>query len=872
MKLPTINRLAAAAGLVALGAVLAQAQTPTASEPSRHERRAAEKGEAVYDDLGYKAAVPLLEGEGRLSPKRMARLANAYRLNHDTRNAELWYGQVVAAGQAEPEHLLYYAQALQSNGKLDESARYYQAYEEARGREDARGRRGVRALRDGVAHADVRLRNERAANTDHLDFSPTYYRDGVVFVTTRKQRGLRHRLRDLWTDDNFMSLAYAEADPATGELSAAREFAPELNTKYHEGPLCFADDGRRVYFTRNTYNKGHRRDSREGVMRLNLYVSDVDADGAWGAPRELPVNTDDYEEAHPAVSADGRYLYFASDRPGGYGGMDLYVSRFAGGTWGMPDNLGPAVNTAGNEAFPVLHANGKLYFASDGLGGLGGLDIFAADVRAVRGEGDVSVGAPVNIGAPFNSAKDDFGFVANDDLTRGYLTSARGGADRDDIYSFVAPQTATRRERHVICVYEQPDESRRLAGAVVTVREVRDGEDAFSPTDRDMIVKLRRAPNTDEYTLTFAEQRAQLAAAADATQRLKTGTDGTVSFEAEAGVRYDVEVSYPGFEAEGFEFTPGQTAGAAPERCVGLRPATQLDRPTVGLTGVTRNGRYDNVLAGVELTLVDLCTGEEQTTRSGPDGSFAFGCVPCGCEFVIRGEKHYFAAAETVASTLGDDCAATPCTQGGRVAVSLAMMPEAPGGGGAPAPPVAALPAAPSTPPHNDRVAMHRRPRASYELGGGVLEAGAVIELKNIYYDFDESYIRDDARDDLDQVVALMEAYPGMLIELGSHTDARASAAYNRGLSQRRAEEAREYLVRRGVDGRRVEARGFGESQLRNHCADFVTTCSEFEHQVNRRTEVKIVSMGHADVEVRYVSEGPEKVDAADPSRVFVWK
>ena len=854
-------------GLVAVAPVLAKAQAPQRTEPARTTRATVERADDLYNDLGYKASAPLMEAEGELSPKRMVQLATSYRLNHDTRKAELWYGQAIAAGAEEPELLLYYAQALQSNGSDVEASRYFRAYERAVGTDDPRGRRGAAAIANGVQRADVEIRNERAANTDHLDFSPTYFRDGVVFVTTRKQRGLRHRLRDLWINDNFMSLAYAAADPATGELGEATEFAPELNTKYHEGPLCFSADGDRVYFTRNTYNKRQRRDSREGVMRLNLYESTLDHEGHWGEPRELPVNTDDYEEAHPAVSADGKLLFFASDRPGGYGGMDLYVSRFAGGVWGMPDNLGPAVNTAGNEAFPVLHANGKLYFASDGLGGLGGMDIFASDVRGVRGDGgEVSVGAPVNIGAPFNSPKDDFGFVANADLTEGYFTSARGGhRQQDDIYSFrrTAP-AAVQPQRQVICVYEQPDETRRLEGAVVTVRPVGAEEDAFSPTDRDMIVRLRRAPDTDEYTMTFAEQRAQLNAARAEAKRLKTGPDGTVAFDAEPGVRYNVEVSYPGFDAEGFEFeAPTSTAATGSgERCVGLRPATKLDRPTIGLTGVTRNGRYDNVLAGVALTLVNLCTGEQQTARSDAEGRFTFGCVPCGCEFVIEGEKYYFAPASTVASTLGGDCAATPCQRGGVTEVVLEMLPEAPGAAPAPAPAVAQqyAPAQPVT------------GRAPYELGGGVLRAGAVIELKNIYYDFDESYIRDDARGDLDNVVRLMNEFPGMLIELGSHTDARATSAYNEGLSQRRAEEARDYLVQRGIDGRRIVARGFGESQLKNHCGDFVTSCSELEHQVNRRTEVKIVSMGNANVEVRYVNHAPEKVDAADPERVFVWK
>jgi len=842
--------------LVLLTVVLAKAQTPTPNQPTRSDRRTAEKAQEVYDDLGYKASVPLLESESKLSLKQMVQLATAYRLNHDTQNAERWYGQVVATGQAENEHLLYYAQALQSNGHASESRKYYQQFEDASGGEDGRGERSMNTLRNGVDVADVTIRNERAANTGHLDFSPTYFKDGVVFVTTRRQKGLRHRLRDLWINDNFMSLAYADADPETGVLSEASEFAPELNTKYHEGPLCFSADGTHVYFTRNTYNRRHRRDSKEGIMRLNLYESSLSDEGVWSEPRELPFNTDDYEEAHPAISPDGRLLYFSSDRPGGFGGMDLYVSKFVNGTWGMPDNLGPAINTAGNEAFPVMHENGNLYFASNGLGGLGGMDIFSSDVRAVMGDGDVSVGVPKNIGKPFNSEKDDFGFIMNQDLTSGYLTSARGvGSNKDDIYSFVRAETERQKLRQVICVFEAPDESRHLAGAEVTIREGGASREAIALSDQDLILKLKRAKNSDEYTLTFAGQAEQKVAPSSTPKRMTVGPDGTVSFDATPGMRYTVEVNADGYEMEIIDFLVADNGDLElMEQCVGMQPISKLDRPMIGLTGITKNMRYGNMLAGVELTMIDLCTGEEQKTRSDAAGAFSFGCVPCGCEFVIKGEKQYFGSSETVASSLNENCEVVPCTKGGVVEVELGLEPS-----GLQAPVAVQRLTAPAT------------GRAPYELGGGQLSAGAVIELKNIYYDFDESYIRLDAQDDLNHIVALMQDFPGMLIELGSHTDARASANYNAGLSQRRADEARTYLLQRGIDGRRITARGFGESQLRNSCGDFVE-CSEADHQNNRRTEVKILSMGNADVEVRYVNDAPEKIDAANPDRIFVWK
>ena len=857
------NKVCLLVTMMLLIGVLAQAQTPERDQRAQSDSRAAERAQDVYDDLGYKASLPMMKSEGKLSLKQMVQLATAYRLNHDTQNAERWYGQVIATGKAETEHLLYYAQALQSNGHTEESSKYYQLFEEATSGDDGRGQATLSVIREGVDVEDVAVRNERSANTDHLDFSPAYFKDGVVFVTTRKQRGLRHRLRDLWTNDNFMSLAYADADPTTGELGEATEFAPELNTKYHEGPLCFSADGSHVYFTRNTYNRNRRRDSKEGIMRLNLYESSVNEEGDWSEPRELPFNTDDYEEAHPAISADGRFLYFASDRPDGFGGMDIYVSKFTNGVWGMPDNLGPAINTPGNEAFPVLHKNGNLYFASDGLGGLGGMDVFSADIRAVQGDGDVTIGIPQNIGKPFNSEKDDFGFIMNEDLTAGYFTSARGSdSAKDDIYSFSRAAPKTPKLLQAICVYEAPNETLKMAGAEVTFTELNANEKLVSSVDEDMVLKLRRAPNADEYTFTLGERESMNRSTPESS--IKTTTNnGTVVFDAKPDTKYNVVVNAAGFEKQTLEFTTSETGTTElAEQCVGMEPVVELDRPMVGLKGFTQNIKYGNMLTDVELTLINMCTGEEQTTRSDLEGKFEFGCVPCGCEFILKGEKQYFANAETMASTMNETCADLSCAQGGVVDVNLNLQPLGLGGANPPTP-VAAVPTA-----GNPVVGQ----RAPYELGGGHLMAGAVIELKNIYYDFDASYIRPDAQEDLDRLIRLMNDYPGMLIELGSHTDARASAKYNKGLSQRRADEARSYLIQRGqIDGRRVTARGFGESELRNRCSDFVK-CSEAEHQSNRRTEVKILSMGNADVEVRYVNEGPKKVDAADPERIFVWK
>lgn len=184
----------------------------------------------------------------------------------------------------------------------------------------------------------------------------------------------------------------------------------------HEGPAVFFDQDRKVIFTRSNGRK-----SPDDTRNLQLMIAEKKPSGKWSTPKKLFANPG-YSTAHPATYDQGTVLYFSSDRPGGYGGSDIYRSRFANGSWSQPENLGPAVNTAGNELFPTLDSEGILYFASNGHGGLGGLDIFRFKTT--------ETGELVNLGYPINSSADDFGIIFSQDQMEGYFSSRRTGADR----------------------------------------------------------------------------------------------------------------------------------------------------------------------------------------------------------------------------------------------------------------------------------------------------------------------------------------------------------------------------------------------------------------------------------------------------------
>lgn len=836
------------------------------TDPLQAQRRAANN---LYKLLGYKTSIPKFQANDDVSLKDMQRIANSYRLNHETENAQFWYEQVVAES-SDAIDFLHYAQALQNNGELEKAKEYYLKYDEMLGG-DANDRRGE-LLANAIdrmnefQHTDVIVKNEHILNTEKLDFSPSYYKDGLIFVSSRGAQINDKSSKDIWIDDNFMALFKSDFTEE-GELLDPELFSVNLTTKYHEGPVVFSRDGNTIFFTRNDYKRRNRRNNSKGIMKLQIYTSTREGDD-WSKPESLPFNTKEYEEAHPAISPDGKTLIFSSDRDGGSGGMDLYMSKFLGGKWSAPVNLGENINTAGNEVFPYIHDDGTMYFASNGWGGLGGLDMFSTKIQEDETWEEIE-----NIGTPFNSPMDDFGLIMNVLGTEGYFTSARdNGHGQDDIYSF--KRAGAGLMEAVVCTYDKGD-NERIEGTEVTV--VERSETGDLDTD-DLILKLLETEVEDEYLLRFKKD-ALRAANKDKVQYY-TDEDGEFKISLRPNREYIFIAEKDGYIiASDTLSTYGKSANEVNflDFCIPLEAPKCLD-----LVGVVKNKKYGNIIPMADVTMVNLCTGEEIIVKSDKDGKFDFPCLDCDCEYSFKGEKKYFIEGYNMASTMGLEC-----DKGGLVdtEVLLELTPVNPHNPSpSPAPPIAsAAPIAPappspnptypgSNPTYSSPTPTPYTPSTPYTQPPPATNfAGLTLELQNIFYDFDQYYIRDgDAKRDLDKVVSLMQRFSSMTIELGSHTDARGTMTYNERLSQNRANAAVDYIVSKGISRSRLTARGYGETQLRNECANFVE-CTEEEHQFNRRTEVKILTFNEPGVQVRTIDNRPEIIDPADPNRSWIW-
>ncbi|MGV9013988.1 MAG: hypothetical protein ACOH13_15460 [Flavobacteriales bacterium] len=250
-------------------------------------------------------------------------------------------------------------------------------------------------------------------------FSPAPYRTGLMFTAATSATG---KDRDPWNGLAFLDLYFAALLPG-GDLGKWTPVQGTVNGPYHEGPAALSPDGRSLWFTRSNSNGTKLVKDQLHISNLNLYRAQLQANGDWDEAQPFAYNNDSYSVGQPAISPDGKTLYFTSDMPGGLGGKDLWRSQNNGVGWEAPVNMGPTINTAGDEMFPTTVGN-SLYFSSTGHTNMGGLDIFETHLEGPWWS------EPQNMGYPVNTTRDDLGLWLDSTSTSGYLSSSRGGTDQ----------------------------------------------------------------------------------------------------------------------------------------------------------------------------------------------------------------------------------------------------------------------------------------------------------------------------------------------------------------------------------------------------------------------------------------------------------
>lgn len=425
-------------GLYYISAILSALILTTACNSEKAIRRGDQYAAIMeYHEAAkeYKKAYRKIAPKERKKRAEVAwKMAECYRKGNNPARAAGAYQNAVRYGYPDSTALLYLAGAQLENGDYKASQKSYKAFLEL-----APGNRMAQiGLESAKQSAEWKknptryiVKKSKELNGQRSDYCPAYVgEDTTMIVTTSTRKEATGEDLSGITGQKHADLFMTKRDEK-GKWQKTEKIESDVNGEYEDGACNFTPDGKTMYFTRCVTDEHYPRFA--AIFKSNR------SDAAWGKPEEVKISNDTLSAyAHPAVSPDGNWLYFTSNMAGGCGGLDIW--KFYIGTSkameGIVENLGPQINTEGDEQFPAFGPQGELFFSSDGYPGMGGLDIYCA-VQENDSVWNVS-----NIGAPVNSNGDDFGITFAPGLYRGFFTSNRGDARGwDHIYSFMLPET-----------------------------------------------------------------------------------------------------------------------------------------------------------------------------------------------------------------------------------------------------------------------------------------------------------------------------------------------------------------------------------------------------------------------------------------------
>lgn len=598
------------------------------------------KGDKAYGEMRYSVAIEHYEKglEKKRNPHIVEKLAHSYRKVNDVEHAEPLYLEASLNPDVEPNVLFHLGNMHMGQSRTAEAIKTFSMYLEKKPDDPVAQMLLASCWSINDRYRDTTLYELKRIPLDQFEntFSATEYREGIVFTADKEVFSGSKKAG--WTGNSYLDLYYMEKGDSGKWLNPSL-LEGNVNGRFHEGSASFNKAGDEVYFTRSNYYKRRMIKNDSNENNLKIFKSTL-VDGKWKQLEELPFNSDDYSCGHPALSKNGKTLFFISDMPGGQGGTDIYQSKLVDGKWTEPENLGDIINTPGNEMFPYMHGDGTLYFSSNAHNTMGGLDVFMTFHYFGRWM------EPENLNYPLNTTKDDYGFSLLDNDTTGFVSSSR--VEGDNIYEFT-----------------------------------------------------KKAPTFNLF----------------GTARMK-GTDIRVE---------------------------GVTVSIMQER----------SKKTYEMVS-DKNGEFQ--------------------LKLDPEDFYHLACTKMGC----------FTRTDLI-STIG--------------------------------------------------LKYSKNFYADFEVEE--IELDKPIVLENIYYDFDKWFIRADAATELNQLAKLLIDNPNIHIEMGSHTDARGTDAYNLVLSDKRAAAAVQYLIFKGVEKERLTWKGYGELVPVNKCVNKIE-CDEELHQDNRRTEFKV--------------------------------
>jgi outer membrane protein OmpA-like peptidoglycan-associated protein len=858
-----------------------------------------EKGDKYFEQNRYFKAIPCyINATKKQTTKQKAnvRLGDSYRKVNEYEKSEIAYRNALNADpNVDPQVHYDYAAVLKANGKYDEALEQYNLYLKAKPNEE--NAKKVKKFCAEIKYWQSRpkeydVKNVENLNSPNSEFCPVVLNDKLMYVAEKPQFDFVEFEHNDYNGQPFLNMYIAEINGA--KAGKSKQFSKKVNSESHDGPITVSSDNKTIYFTRVTGGGKHANTAK-------IYTA-LGHDRTWHDTKPFPYNSDNYSVAHPSISSDNTWLFFTSDMSGGYGGKDIWVCKRNGDSWDKPVNLGPDVNTSGDEMFPYIKKNGILYYSSNGLPGYGGLDVYTA--KQVEGKWLLQR----NEGLSVNSSYDDFGISFIND-TLGYFSSNRvGGKGKDDIYFFHFKDKSMVIAGTVLLTENANDPAKGIKvtlkeedGTLVETTKTNDkgffqfknldadkkymaiidnsdpqftGKARYYLADEDFIIQrvtnkggsdkfvfknLPVDPNglPDLYTEDNLTLAGNLLFGENPSKPLK---NTKLYIKNEFGDVLE-ETTTNEFGAFTFRNIPSDQnyIVSMGESDISLPENTKITLTNKGgkeiKTFYSGSGKFNfKVLSSDKNTIGEMNAADDNLIMD------IFGFVydenkkpVANAKIRLREDSKDGAVNEISTSTNGkfnfrnlraDKNYIFEADDKDPVLSGLKKMYIADSKG---------------------RIYKVITKNGEGKFSFKVIEADktllgefvvddpwlAVLELKhskekeeltiieNIYYEFGSFKFDDAGQKVLDKVITVLNSNPKLMIELSSHTDSRSSDQFNLTLSKKRAEYAVNYMIAKGIDKKRLKAVGFGETKLLNKCANGVE-CTDEEHKVNRRSEFKI--------------------------------
>jgi hypothetical protein len=561
-----------------------------------------ESADKLYEIHAFDAAIEMYEAVIKTNPaevKAYANIGDCYRRTNRMQKAANWYAKAINTGKANPEIFFQYGLVLKGLGRYTEAKEWFKSY----GSVDAQKGNLFAASCDFA----ILQKNKKAAyevskeliNSSTADFGATINGSNVIYSSSRADLGKN----STWLGSNISQMLISSTN-WKGNMKNPEVLLKGIKAKKDVGPASYSADGKKVYYTVNNFENGTRWLSYNGLV-TSIEEATVNADGSWSEAKVLPFNKAGYSAAFPVISRDGNSIYFSSDNPEGEGGFDIYVSKKQGDTWSKPTNLGKTINTVGDEITPSIDRN-VLYFSSNWHQGLGGFDIFRAQMVNSTWRN------PTNLGNNVNSTRDDLCYTYSREKSYGYISSNRLGGKGDlDIYKIKNPGNVVVNSNNN---NSAPGNTTNTNNNNNTNTNTNTNNNNSTSTNRNEVITIRVVNAANLEGIPFADL--------DFTKCSNGGSykgdaKGIYIFNAPSGFDCQITVSKNDFESKLISL-----------KSIGSTKRTlevKLDPKGGGFAGFVYDNNTKNAVPNVLITALDLSSGQQMQVLSNNVGRYMLG-------------------------------------------------------------------------------------------------------------------------------------------------------------------------------------------------------------------------------------------------------